>query len=275
MKERVSIEIKDGIADVRMIRTDKMNAVDDRMFDALIEAGSQLAADPAVRCVVLSGEGRAFCAGIDLGRLGAKPVDGSAAAPAAAAASRLTPRTHGLTNRPQQAAWVWHELPAPVIAAVHGVAFGAGFQIMLGADMRYIAPTTKLSIMEVKWGLVPDMAGTVLMRELARADVIRELTYTGRVFSGVEAQSYGFATRVCDDPHAEAMATAREIAARSPSAVEAAKRIYKRAPSLGVAEALLLESTEQDALKAGVNQVEAVAAGREQRAPRFVSARQL
>ena len=139
--------------------------------------------------------------------------------------------------------------------------------------MRYIAPATKLSIMEVKWGLVPDMAGTVLMRELARADLIRELTYTGRVFSGVEAQSYGFATRVCDDPHAEAMATAFEIAARSPSAVEAAKRIYKHGPSLSVAEALLLESTEQDALKAGVNQVEAVAAGREQRAPRFVSAR--
>lgn len=273
MKERVSIEIRDGIADVRMIRADKMNAVDDRMFDALIEAGALLAANPAVRCVVLSGEGRAFCAGIDLGRLGAKPVGENGGSQVSAPSYRLTPRTHGLTNRAQQAAWVWHTLPVPVIAAVHGVAFGAGFQIMLGADMRYIAPATKLSIMEVKWGLVPDMAGTVLMRELARADVIRELTYTGRVFSGVEAHAYGFATRVCDDPHAEAMATAREIAARSPSAVEAAKRIYNRGPSLSAAEALLLESTEQDVLKAGVNQVEAVTAGREQRAPRFVNAR--
>jgi len=273
MKERVSIEIKDGIADVRMIRANKMNAADDRMFDALIEAGALLAAKPALRCVVLSGEGRAFCAGIDLGRLGAKPVGENSGSQLSAASYRLTPRTHGLTNRAQQAAWVWHTLPVPVIAAVHGVAFGAGFQIMLGADMRYIAPATKLSIMEVKWGLVPDMAGTVLMRELARADVIRELTYTGRVFSGVEAHAYGFATRVCDDPHAEAMATALEIAARSPSAVAAAKRIYNRGSSLSVAEALLLESTEQDALKAGVNQVEAVAAGREQRSPRFVDAR--
>jgi enoyl-CoA hydratase/carnithine racemase len=273
MKERVAIEIRDGIADVRLIRADKMNALDDRMFDALIEAGAILAANPAVRCVVLSGEGRAFCAGIDLGRLGAKPASDDGTPPVTAPAYRLTPRTHGLTNRAQQAAWAWHELPVPVIAAVHGVAFGGGFQIMLGADMRYIAPATKLSIMEVKWGLVPDMAGTVLMRELARADIIRELTYTGRIFSGLEAHAYGFATRVCDEPHAEAMATAREIAAQSPSAVEAAKRIYNRGPSLNVAEALLLESTEQDAIKGGANQFEAVTAGREKRTARFVNAR--
>ena len=273
MKERIAIDIKDGIADVRMIRADKMNALDDRMFDALIEAGGALAANPSVRCAVLSGEGRAFCAGIDLGRLGAKASADPNAPSVSSPAYRLTPRTHGLTNRAQQAAWVWHELPVPVIAAVHGVAFGGGFQVMLGADMRYIAPDTRLSIMEVKWGLVPDMAGTVLMRELARGDIIRELTYTGRIFSGVEAYAYGFATRVCENPHVEAMATAREIADKSPSAVEAAKRIYNRLPSLTVAEALQLESTEQDAIKGGANQVEAVAAGRDKRAARFVNAR--
>lgn len=272
MNERVSIEIRDHVADVRMIRADKMNALDDRMFDALVEAGARLAADPSVRCVVLSGEGRAFCAGIDLGRLGAKAAE-PGATPVSSPSYKLAPRTHGLTNRAQQAAWVWHELPVPVIAAVHGVAFGGGFQVMLGADMRYIAPDAKLSVMEVKWGLIPDMAGTVLMRELARGDVIRELTYTGRVFSGEEALALGFATRTCADPRAAAFETAREIAGRSPSAVEAAKRVYNKLPSLTVAEALLQESVEQDALKGQHNQAESVAAGRDKRAPVFVNAR--
>ena len=273
MKERVAIEISDGVADVRLIRADKMNALDDRMFDALIEAGTQLAADPALRCVVLSGQGRAFCAGIDLTRLGAISNLDDAGQPIPKPAYRLTPRTHGIANRAQQAVWVWRELAVPVIAAVHGVAFGGGFQLMLGADMRYIAPDARLSIMEVNWGLIPDMAGTVLMRELARADVIRELTYTGRIFSGEEALGYGFATRVCADPHAAALASAREIASRSPSAVAAAKRIYNQGGGLAPADALLLESVEQDAIKGGANQVEAIASQRDKRAARFVNPR--
>jgi enoyl-CoA hydratase/carnithine racemase len=273
MKDRVSITITDGVADVRMIRSDKMNALDDAMFDALVEAGGQLKNDPSVRCVVLSGEGRAFCAGIDLGRLGAVANLGPDGKPLPKPTYTLAPRTHGIANRPQQAAWGWHEMPVPVIAAVHGVAFGGGFQIMLGADMRYIAPDARLSIMEVKWGLVPDMAGTVLMRELARADVIRELTYTGRIFSGEEALAYGFATRVCSDPRTAAMETAREIASKSPSAIEAAKRIYNRIGSLSVEEAMLQESLEQDGIKGGHNQVESIASQREQRPGRFVNAR--
>ena len=273
MKDRVAIEVAGGIADVRLIRADKMNALDDRMFDALIEAGMTLAADAAIRCAVLSGEGRAFCAGIDLGRLGATAGNPASGEAINKPGYLLAPRTHGMTNRAQKAAWVWRELPVPVIAAVHGVAFGGGFQIMLGADMRYVAPDTQLSVMEVKWGLVPDMAGTVLMRELARGDVIRELTYTGRIFSGTEALAYGFATRVCEDPHAAAMATAREIAARSPSAIEAAKRIYNQTGALSVADALLLESVEQDAIKGGANQREAIASQMEKRPARFVNAR--
>ena len=110
----------------------------------------------------------------------------------------LTTRTHGIANRPQQCAWLWRALPVPVIAAVHGVALGGGFQIMLGADMRYATADTRFSVMEIKWGLVPDLAGTQLMRHLAREDVVRELTYTGRVFNGEEAQQLGFVTRVVD-----------------------------------------------------------------------------
>jgi enoyl-CoA hydratase/carnithine racemase len=164
---------------------------------------------------------------------------------------------------------VWRELPVPVIAAVHGVAFGGGFQIMLGADMRYAAPDTRFSIMEIKWGLVPDMAGTMLMRNLAREDIVRELTYTGRVFAADEALQYGFATRVCDEPRAAAMETAREIAANSPHAVRAAKRLLNAALSAPEADGLMAESIEQQALIGSPNQLEAVYANLGKRAAKF------
>jgi enoyl-CoA hydratase/carnithine racemase len=157
-----------------------------------------------------------------------------------------------------------------VIAAIHGVALGGGFQIALGADIRYVAPDARLSILEIKWGLVPDMAGIALMRELARADVIRELTLTGRVFSAAEAQSYGFATAVHADPLAAARETAREIAGRSPDAVRAIKRLLNRATDDDAAALLLAESREQAALIGSPNQIEAASAGLEGRPGRFV-----
>ena len=184
MKDRVSIDLKDGVADVRLIRADKMNALDPAMFEGIIEAGDELATMKGLRCVVLSGEGKAFCAGLDMASFAAMKQDGDAVP----GVRDLTKRTHGIANRPQQCAWQWRELPVPVIAAVHGVAFGGGFQIALGADMRYATADTRFSVMEIKWGLVPDLAGTQLMRHLAREDVVRELTYTGRIFNGTEAQ---------------------------------------------------------------------------------------
>lgn len=270
MNNRVSVTIKDHIADVRLNRTDKMNALDGDMFEALVQTGRELASNPDVRCVVLSGNGRAFCAGIDVSRFGGSEQAGSMSTGGVAT---LTERTHGMANRPQYAAWVWHELPVPVIAAVHGVAFGGGFQIMLGADIRYIAPDTKLSIMEIKWGLVPDMAGTVLMRRLAREDIVRELTYTGRIFSGSDAGEYGFATRVCEDPLEQAMATAREIAQQSPSAIEAAKRLYNVSPDVDAKTGLMLEAVEQQSLRGEHNQTESAKAAMEKRPGDFVSPR--
>lgn len=268
MQERITIAVDRGVADVRLVRVDKMNALDERMFDALVEAGDVLARDPAVRCVVLSGEGKAFCAGIDMMALAALiGLDGTPA-------KSLSPRTHGIANKPQQAVLTWRDLPVPVIAAVHGVAFGGGFQVMLGADIRYAAPDARFSIMEAKWGLVPDMAGTALMPRLARDDVIRELTYTARIFSAQEALGYGFVTRLCDDPRAAAFDTAREIAARSPSAVEAAKRLLNRVPGLPLAEALALESAEQDGILGRPNQLEAVQSQQEKRPANFQPARE-
>ncbi|MFC0284038.1 crotonase/enoyl-CoA hydratase family protein [Camelimonas abortus] len=256
MQGRISITIANGVADVKLVRADKMNALDDAMFNALLEAIETLKQDPKVRAVVLSGEGRAFCAGLDMGNFG-KMAEG-ARKEGGAIPRDLAARTHGVANRPQYAVWGWRELPVPVIAAVHGVAFGGGFQLALGADMRYVTPDARMSVMEIKWGLVPDMAGTQIMRHLAREDVVRELTYTGRIFTGEEALTLGFATRVCADPYAGAMETARQIADRSPDAIRAAKRILNRAVVVSPVEGLTDEAEEQQKLIGSPNQVEAI-----------------
>src|SRR3954462_2615519 len=267
MEERVSISISEGVADVRLVRADKMNALDQAMFEALVAATDRLSKEKGVRAVVLSGEGRAFCAGLDMGRFAAMKDKGGNGI-AGGEKRDLAARTHGLANYPQQAVWGWRQLPMPVIAAIQGVAFGGGFQLALGADMRFLTPDARVSIMEIKWGLVPDMAGTPILASLVRDDILRELTYTGRIFSAQEALQYGLATRVCDDPHAEAMQLAREIAGKSPDAIRAAKRMLN---NLGAdpGPALLAESVEQQKLMGAPNQLEAVRANIEKRAPRF------
>ena len=254
MKDRVSIDLKDGVADVRLIRADKMNALDAAMFEGIIEAGARLADMKGVRAVVLSGDGRAFCAGLDMASFAAMKEQGEQAA----AVRDLPRRTHGIANRPQQCAWLWRTLPVPVIAAVHGVAFGGGFQIALGADIRYATADARFSVMEIKWGLVPDLAGTQLMRHLAREDTVRELTYTGRIFDGEEAHKLGFVTRLATDPRAAAFETAREIADKSPDAIRAAKRLLNLAVASDAATGLMAESVEQQKLIGAPNQVEAV-----------------
>ncbi len=270
--ERIRVEIEDGVADVTLTRGDKMNALDPAMFKALTETGERLKSEKGLRAVVLSGEGRAFCAGLDMGNFAAmgeaKASEGGKTA-GSPVEGRLARRTRGIVNDPQYAAWVWHEIPVPVIAALHGVAFGGGFQVALGADMRYAAPGTRLCVMEIKWGLVPDMAGTPLMKQLMRDDIIRELSYTGRIFEAEEGQGLGVVTRICDDPKAAAMATAREIAGKNPEAVRAMKRMYNALPDASAAEGLLAESVEQDKLIGSPNQIEAVMSQMEKRAANF------
>ena len=263
MSERITININGGVADVRLNRPDKMNALDPAMFEAIIAAGATLRTTPGIRAVVLSGEGRAFCAGLDMGSfasLGTSEVLGQ----------DLMTRTFGTSNAFQYVSMLWRELPMPVIAAVHGVAFGGGLQIALGADMRFVSPDVRMSVMEIKWGLVPDMGGMVLMRELARADVLRELTFTGRQFSGEEALQLGFATQMHSDPYAAAMATAAVLAQSSPAALRAAKRLFNGATGQGEAALLLAESHEQDLLIGSPSQMEAVMANMQKRPPKFV-----
>src|SRR6202171_835966 len=268
MDDRVTITISDGVADVRLVRADKMNALDAAMFDALVAASGRLAREKGVRAVVLSGEGRAFCAGLDMGRFAAMKENGGNGI-AAGEKRDLSARTHGLANFPQQAVWGWRQLPVPGIAAIHGVAFGGGFQLARGADMRFLSSDARMSIMEIKWGLVPDMAGTPILASLVRDDILRELSFTGRIFSAQEPLNYGLATRICDDPRAAAFEVAREIAGKSPEAIRAAKRLLNQL-TIDPGRAFLAESEEQMKLIGSANQLPAVRANIEKRAPRFV-----
>jgi enoyl-CoA hydratase/carnithine racemase len=273
--ERVSISVADGIADVRLNRPEKLNAIDPAMFAALAAASADIAKRGDVRAVVLSGSGRAFCAGLDVGSLGGSGGSGSAdggAADGGGIPADITERTHGAANLFQQAVWGWRELPVPVIAAVTGVAFGGGLQIALAADVRIVAPDAQLAVMEARWGLVPDMAGFVLMRGLVRDDVARELTYTARKVSGTEAVTLGLATRTADDPLAAAFDLAREIAGRSPRAVRAAKRLFAVAADAPADQILLEESREQQVLLSGPDIAETLTAQLEGRPPKFADA---
>jgi enoyl-CoA hydratase/carnithine racemase len=256
---RVTIALDAGVADVRLARPDKMNALDPAMFDGIIAAIDELNATPGLRAVVLSGEGRAFCAGLDMASMekGGTGID-------------IHTRSHGPANYVQQVSWGWRTLPVPVIAAVHGVAFGGGFQIMSGADIRLARADARCSIMEMKWGIIPDMGGFALWPSLVRDDVLRELTYTAREFSGAEAAALGFVTRLADDPHAEAMALARTIAGKHPQAIRAAKRLANLACHNDTAGVLIAEANEQAGVIRTPNQREQVRAVMEKRIPDFV-----
>ena len=266
---RIRILLDDqGVAEVCLVRTDKMNALDAAMFEALVAAIAQLKTLTDLRAIVIYGEGKAFCAGLDMASFAAMSNADKAASPT----NDLMPRTNGLANKPQHIALGWREIPVPVIAAVHGVAFGGGLQLALGADVRLVTPQTQMSFMEIKWGLVPDMAGMVLARGLVRDDVLRELIYTGRIAVGADAVQSGLATRVCEDPLQGARAMAANIAGRSPTAVRGAKRLANLTnQTLGedAAELLMAESVEQAALIGSPNQTEAVLANMEKRLPVF------
>jgi len=266
MTDRVTIGIAGGIANVRFNRPDKRNALDHEQFAAIADAGERIKSAPGVRVVVLSGEGKSFCAGLDLAMFGSLGGGGDAPGnPGAMTESRIT-------HIGQQVAWVWQEVEVPVIAAVHGHALGGGLQIALGADIRCVHPDTQMSVREVYWGLVPDMTGTLFLSRLVGTDVAKELVFTARIFDGNEAKSLGVATHVGEDPHRDAMALAAEIADRSPDAVRGAKRLINRLAVADAGEQFASEREEIGALVGRPNQVEAVMAHVEQRPPVFTDA---
>ena len=270
MSDRVTVTIEGGVADVRLNRPDKLNALDPAMFKALADTGEALKSEPSVRAVVLSGEGRAFCAGLDFGSFQAM-AGGERPAPSDGDASfgDLADRGDRITNLGQQAPWVWTEVPAPVIAAISGACLGGGLQVALCADIRIVGPDAKLSVLEVRWGLTPDMTGTYQLPRLVGLDVAKELTFTGRMVGAEEAVAIGLATRVADDPRAAAFELAAELAAKSPHAMRGAKRLLNQSGSVPAAQHFLDEERTIASLIGSPNQVEAVMAYFEKRDPVF------
>lgn len=263
MTDLVTIDVSGGIADVRLNRPDKYNALSPDMFKAIIEAGESLAEAKDVRVVVLSGNGRGFCAGLDMASM-----QGLAASEGGGGGTLLN-RDERPENHAQRPAYIWKQLPVPTIAAIHGVAYGGGCQIAMAADIRFASPDAKISVMEIKWGLIPDMSITQTLRDVVPLDVAKELTFTGRILSGVDAKAVGLVTHVADDPLAAAMALAEEIAGRSPDAVRAGKRLYETSWHADARTGLELEASLQMGLIGTPNQIEAVKANFAKREPQF------
>jgi len=262
----VTIDRKGGVADVRLNRPEKYNALSPQMFAAITEAGESLMDAGDVRAVVLSGNGRGFCSGLDFSSFSAMADETRPAGDRARAALSENRSPENFAQRP---ALVWKRLPVPVIAAIHGVAFGGGCQIALGADIRIARDDARLSILEIKWGLVPDMSITQTLRDLVPLDIAKELVFTGRIVSGAEAAAMGLVTRTAEDPLVEAMALAEEIAARSPDAVRADKRLLEQSWRADPGVGLELEAELQQGVIGRPNQIEAVKANFENRAPEF------
>jgi enoyl-CoA hydratase/carnithine racemase len=258
MSDRVSCTIEGGIADVRLTRPEKRNALDREMFSAILAAAEQVGADPSVRAVVLSGQGKGFCAGLDMSLFAAMAgSDGSG--------DRSDGVVGSIRVDAPRAVRVWTELRAPVIAAVHGVAVGGGFQLALGADIRIVAPDAQLGAYEIRWGIVPDMCGTQLLPPLVGPDVAKDLMFTGRAVSGDEALRLGLATRLADDPRAAALELAAEIAGRSPDAIRVIKQLVDRSWGTLLDDGLRAEQELTEGMIGTANQLEAVRANLEQR----------
>lgn len=266
MSDAITYTLEDGIADVRLNRPEKMNAVDEGIMTGLKGVAARIAEDPSVRVVVLSGEGGAFCSGLDFSNFGDMLSGDLSADSAADAYQELSPAG---ANSAQQLGWMWQELPVPVIAAVHGAAMGGGLNIALGADIRIVHPATKMGFVEITFGLLPDMSATQALRRLAPLDRIKELIFTGRRFSGEQALQYGLATELSEAPLQRALEIAALIAGRNPEAVRKAKTLLNNSALVSVHEGLVEESTCSQTLIGTPNQLEAVMATFEKRQAQF------
>jgi enoyl-CoA hydratase/carnithine racemase len=264
MTETISLEIVEHIADIRLNRPEKRNAINLELMLSLISAAKQLKANKELRAIVLSGNGEAFCAGMDFG-IFTDMLSGEITADS----TGFEDLGEQGANKGQQMGWLWQEIPVPVIAAVHGAALGAGLNIALGADIRIVTPDAKLGFLEINWGFLPDTSATQSLRHLANLDRIKEIIFTGRFFSGQEAYEYGLATELSVSPHERALEMATTIAGQNPDAIRRAKDMLNKLPFLSVEEGLALEAEHCRSLLGSPNQLEAAAARFEKRAPRF------
>ncbi len=217
MNALVTCAVEDGIAHVRLNRPEKLNALTLATLEQLVATARQLRRDRTLRAVVISGAGESFCSGLDFGSVLAQP---------SGIVRSFLPRPWRGTNTFQEACWAWRRLPVPVIAAVHGHCYGGGLQIALAADFRIATPDSEWSVLEGKWGIIPDMTGVRTLKELVGVDTAKQLTMTARMLSGKEAHDLGLVTELAAVPEEAAHALARELSLRSPDALAAAKRLF-------------------------------------------------
>ena len=267
--ERVKLDLNEGVAHVRLNRPEKKNALDGAMFEGILSAARRIRSDRSVRVVVLSGEGDSFSSGLDVASLG-EMASGDLNPDSESIQEARRDLSDDGANRAQQLAWAWQELPVPVIAAIHGAAYGGGLHIALGADIRFISPDARLAFVEVTWGLVPDLSGTQSLRRLVPLDVAKKLIFTGEVINGARAVALGLGTELSDRPLEDAMELARTIAQRSPDAIRAAKRLLNQSGLVPLAEGLANEMSASAGIMGGANQIEAVMAKLQKRPPQFV-----
>jgi enoyl-CoA hydratase/carnithine racemase len=261
--DRVLLDVRDSVACVTLNRADKYNGLDLPMLRALVDVAGRIAADRDVRAVILAGNGPAFCAGLDFASVGKDPRG-------FALAGFKVP---GRLNLFQRACWAWRELPVPVIAVLHGHCFGGGMQLALAADFRFATPDCELSIMEGKWGLIPDMTGSVTLRELVPMDVAKRLTMTAEVFDGRRALDYGLVTGIADEPLKEAEALVDQLLTRSPDAIALTKRLFHRTWTQRSARAFWTETALQFRLLRSANHRIARTANLAKEAPDYVTRR--
>ncbi len=265
MSELVSISVNEnGVADVRLNRADKYNALNSDMFEAIAEAGESLKSNNDIRVIVLSGEGKGFCAGLDMMSMMSEP-----GGPAGENNDRFEPKEGEIANFFQKPGYVWAEQNVPVIAALHGAAYGGGFQIAMGADIRIARADTKLSIMEIKWGLIPDMSALATLPNIVSMATAKDLTYTGRIVESEESLRLGLVNQVVEDHMTSAFELAELIASKSPDAVQMDKRLIEAAWEMSAAESMKLEAKLQQEVLGKPNQVEAVVANMQNRPPEY------
>ncbi len=270
MADLVTIDIQNHIADVRLNRPEKMNALNQDMWQAISAAGEELHENREIRAVVLSGNGRCFCAGLDMASFQSFESRGSSSTSTSIPLAGPNERPG---NLPQRACLTWKRMPVPVVGALHGVAYGAGSQIALGTDIRIAAPDLRFCVMEIKWGLIPDVGITQTLRDLVPLDVAKELTFTGRILDSTQAKELGLVTHIAEDAHAKAMELAGEIANKSPDAIRSGKKLFEETWHSDERTGLELETRLQVELIGSDNQLEAIRANFEKRAPNFKDAK--
>lgn len=256
---KVLCDVKDGVAHVRLNRPDVLNGIDLDLIDELIAIAERLKNNTAVRAVILSGEGKSFCAGLDF----------ASAFKEKKRVARYFLALAKRDNRFQRFSTIWRDLPVPVVAVVHGHCFGGGVQLVAGADFRFTTPDAQWSILEAKWGLVPDMGGTVPFLDVMPLDIVQRLAMTGEVVSGERAVELGLATGVSDDPMADAMELVDQIIERSPDSVAATKRLFIRNSRGSLWSALRLERRLQSKMFKSPNTKIAREAGMKKEKPTF------